>query len=477
MKQSQAEARPEVLIWDITSRCNLACIHCYNSGRYESSEHDLSTTQAVQAIDKAADAGFKHIHLLGGEPLLRTDLPELARRGTMRGMIVSINTNGLAEEQKWRELIEAGVSEIGVSIDGAIPETNDRIRGRGTYARIIDSIQTLVGLRSEYRGQLKTISLVFTMTKHNLQEMASMYELAGSLGADLLGVEELYVSGKAAGVQNLTYSREEAVEAFEELAKAIKAKAHAYPGLIVQADTATSVAAYLRRKYRTNIYLHPKNMGCTALTELVYMEANGSLHPCGICNNPLYNRQPLSDGRYVLEELNITEVSSFEKVMNSEYFASFLRFRDFSNFYERFSTCKECEYNGPCRPCVFIHYSDDFIEECEVVRSRIRAFENEVCDKTPYIPAGALWREVNGEVEVWDETGGRFAQLEGIGSDIWRFVAANKESRKPVRYIIGRVCDEYTGWDHKRKVEVEVIDFILRLTDLQCLELREEVRP
>ena len=63
---------PNSVVWLITARCNLSCIHCYTS-RFKGLG-ELSTNDALRLIQEIAEIGIRHVSISGGEPLIRKDL-------------------------------------------------------------------------------------------------------------------------------------------------------------------------------------------------------------------------------------------------------------------------------------------------------------------------------------------------------------------------------------------------------------------
>ena len=118
-----------VVVWNMTKRCNLRCVHCYARAEGETYAGDeLSTSEGKKLIDDLARFGAPVMLFSGGEPLLREDLPELIEYATQKGMRAVISTNGtLITEEKAKVFAKFSLSYIGVSIDG-IGSVNDTFR-------------------------------------------------------------------------------------------------------------------------------------------------------------------------------------------------------------------------------------------------------------------------------------------------------------------------------------------------------------
>ena len=98
-----------VIVWNMTRRCNLKCVHCYAHAVEVDGTDDINTVQAKAMIDDLAGFGVPVMLFSGGEPLVRKDLVELASHATGKGMRAVISTNGtLITPQKAHELKEDG---------------------------------------------------------------------------------------------------------------------------------------------------------------------------------------------------------------------------------------------------------------------------------------------------------------------------------------------------------------------------------
>ena len=159
--------------------CNLACSHCLvNSGPGETP--GLSPGELRRVVDDALAMGVERFYVTGGEPFLRGDVYDLIRRITEEGgreLILLTNatlfrgTRGLGLPALSREKVK-----FQVSLDGARPETNDPIRGAGTFEKALDGVRHLSGLGFD-------VSLTTVVTRQNLAELSELGRLAASHGA------------------------------------------------------------------------------------------------------------------------------------------------------------------------------------------------------------------------------------------------------------------------------------------------------
>ena len=130
-----------VVVWNMTKRCNLKCVHCYAQAVPVDGADDISTEQAKTMIDDLAAYGAPVMLFSGGEPLVRKDLVELASHATSKGMRAVISTNGtLITKEKARELKGVGLSYVGISLDG-MEEVHDRFRGvPGAFRKALEGV-------------------------------------------------------------------------------------------------------------------------------------------------------------------------------------------------------------------------------------------------------------------------------------------------------------------------------------------------
>ena len=171
-------ARPYVISWNLTYRCNLACEHCYlDAGGTPlvgtenfADRSELGTEDCFKVIDEIAAFAPECLTILtGGEPLLRRDILEIVRRAAERGLWVVVGTNGVRiTENVAQRLAEAGARGLSLSLDALDPDRHDRFRKvRGAWQNTVEGAEILnrTGLPSSCRRpQARTISASSTLS-------------------------------------------------------------------------------------------------------------------------------------------------------------------------------------------------------------------------------------------------------------------------------------------------------------------------
>ena len=100
VKIPQPTRVPVVIVWNITNRCNLNCLHCHQSSTLNPSEKELTTPEALQIIDKLSDAGLSILTFSGGEPLIQPDfLLAFLKVSKKKNIHTVLDTSGYAP---WR---------------------------------------------------------------------------------------------------------------------------------------------------------------------------------------------------------------------------------------------------------------------------------------------------------------------------------------------------------------------------------------
>jgi len=200
--QFSKDKRP-VIVWNVTCRCNLKCIHCYAKASESPVNNELTTEEGKRLLDDLAQFGVPVVLFSGGEPLMRNDLLELAAYAVEHGMRAVISTNGtLISAEKARLLKQIGLSYVGISIDG-MEETNDRFRGvKGAFKAAIAGIQNCqdAGIK---------VGLRFTINKLNVGEIPAIFDLLEDMDIPRVCFYHLVYAGRGSKLIEQDLSHEE----------------------------------------------------------------------------------------------------------------------------------------------------------------------------------------------------------------------------------------------------------------------------
>lgn len=170
MKNDLIPSSPLTVNWAITNKCNFGCSHCYSRS---DTKEELSIETVNAILDKLSKAKVFSVNFGGGEPLMRKDLLEIARRAADLGFAVSMNSNGfLIDSDMAQKLKKAGFSKVGISIDSPKPEVHDRFRGmKGSHKKALAALAYL-----QEAGIETSISSV--ICKINIEDVDGLVEMA-----------------------------------------------------------------------------------------------------------------------------------------------------------------------------------------------------------------------------------------------------------------------------------------------------------
>lgn len=185
-----SEDKKPVVVWNMTRRCNLKCVHCYAQATETDGTDEISTTQGKAIIDDLAAYGAPVMLFSGGEPLVRKDLVELASHATSKGMRAVISTNGtLISREKARELKSVGLSYVGISLDGG-EAVHDKFRAvPGSYKKALEGLENC-------KAEGLKVGLRFTINKRNAAEVPLLFDLLRDLEVPRICFYHLVYSGR-----------------------------------------------------------------------------------------------------------------------------------------------------------------------------------------------------------------------------------------------------------------------------------------
>ena len=252
---------PVNVTWEVSYACNLSCIHCLSdSGRKRDGE--LNTDQALQVIDQLAAAKVFQFNIGGGEPFMRPDFLDLMDHAHEKGMVTCISTNGTLIDETIARRLDHPLVYIQVSLDGASEASNDAIRGRGSYKKVLNALGHL-------RKRNIEVSINCVLTRRSYPELDNLVTLAASYGAKLR-VSRFRPSGR--GKQSwsqLNVQREQMADFSQWLSRHMA---------VSTGDSFFSVTTEERRSLGLNM--------CGACKLTCCLSPQGEIYPCAFLQEP-----------------------------------------------------------------------------------------------------------------------------------------------------------------------------------------------
>ena len=337
---------PRLVFWELTSACNLKCVHCRACPVYQRSPEDLTTEEGKTLIKQIASFAKPVLVLSGGEPLVRPDVFELARHGASMGLRIALATNGtLVTPEVARQIKDSGIQRVSVSIDGASAKSHDEFRRvPGAFDEAWRGIENIKAAGVPF--QINT-----TITKHNIAEIPDILSLAIERGAVALHIFLLVPTGCGREIADdeMIEPREyeRILNWFYDRSKDVK--------IGLKATCAPHYFRIMRQRAREEgIRITPEihgfeamTKGCLAGSAVCFVSHKGEVYPCGYL--------PVSAG-------NVRK-QHFKDIWDSA--EVFRVLRDEDNLQGK---CGYCEFRRVCMGC----------------RARAFAYTGDYLDPEPY---------------------------------------------------------------------------------------------
>ena len=305
-----AEIEPVCLYIETTNRCNLLCTTCPRTFEALEPPGDMSWELFAKIVDQFPRIARVVLHGVG-EPMMVRALPRMIRYLKDRGTYVLFNTNGtLLTARKGRELIEAGLDELRLSLDAAEPEAFKLVRGRDTFARIIRNIRAFRALQLEIGAATPRLSLWLTGLKETIGQLADFVRLAHDLGIAEVYLQRLVYFTDGQGLarsQSALFEGDDGEES--RLVREAEALARQL-GISFNASGATDPSSSLKQTESGQ----PWSL-CRRPWTLMYFTAHGRAIPCCIA--------PFSMRGYDSFTLGDATQQSLREIWNGERYQAF----------------------------------------------------------------------------------------------------------------------------------------------------------
>lgn len=196
--RTSSERRP-IVVWNISRRCNLRCVHCYSDSDFRNYPGELNWDEMRAVVDDLADFGVPALLLSGGEPLMHPHFFDLAHYARSKELRLTLSTNGtLITPAVAGSLKEIGFSYVGISLDG-IGETHDKFRGRtGAFDKAVAAFRYCKAVQQK-------VGLRLTLSAPNIADLDRILDLIEAEEIERVCFYHLVYSGRGSQVVDVTH--------------------------------------------------------------------------------------------------------------------------------------------------------------------------------------------------------------------------------------------------------------------------------
>ena len=315
--------------WHLTNKCNLRCEHCYQDDYSQSSELSLEELKSVaRKVDFTLARWGKEgrVGVTGGEPFLRSDFfdfleflehqPHIARIGILsNGTLIKENIQRIKKLSK--------LHYIQLSVEG-MQETNDAIRGKGIFEKVLDSTRLLKRAEVPVRWMV-------TLHKRNVADVAQVIDLALENGVDTLTFERLVPEGSGKSFADYVLSPDELENVFSYIVERSDAElAKGSPTAILKLRTLWVLCDPLRAESGDIPLEQEVGASCSVGMDSICILPDATVLPC--------RRLPIPIGN--LKEDSLFKIWYTSKVL-----------WDIRNKRNLKGKCNNCEYIARCGGC------------------------------------------------------------------------------------------------------------------------------
>ncbi|MBE0517419.1 MAG: radical SAM protein [Methanophagales archaeon] len=261
------------VVWEMTGRCNLKCIHCHAFGG-EVSYDELSKEEGMALIDQIASSGIRTVVFTGGEPLMREDLFELIAYAKPKGFTVFIATNGTMITSEVAKVLRAFNAGVVIGLDGMNPEVHDAIRGvEGAYDAVIAGIENCIAERLY-------VHLNIVASTRNFDEIERIIDYGDTIGVYSYFIYNFVPCGRGEAIRDDALGNAD----FKALLDVIFKKQREVRAILIPVAAPEYWAYVLHHRgihnRRLIRFLGHFIGGCLADKGMVYIKPNGDVWAC-----------------------------------------------------------------------------------------------------------------------------------------------------------------------------------------------------
>lgn len=162
---------PKILYVRVSENCNSKCFMCHYAGKHDS--YNITTEQYDELLEYVKTRHFKMIRFTGGEPLLHRNIIDFIKKAKNLDLQTSIITNGYLLRMMSKKLVEAGLDQCIISLDGSCSDIHDNLRNfKGCFDNIIFGIQELRKYNKLIKIRINTV-----VSGRNIMDITNIYKL------------------------------------------------------------------------------------------------------------------------------------------------------------------------------------------------------------------------------------------------------------------------------------------------------------
>ncbi len=321
IKNDYEKAVPVHVVWEITLACNLKCTHCGSrAGKVRPGE--LTTEQCFEIIDQLEKLGTREITIIGGEAFLRRDWLDIISKIDRAGIECSMQSGAYnLNEKRILQAKEAGIKNIGVSIDG-LPDVHNKIRGRSdSYEHAMNCLELL-----KKHGITSSVNTV--ITKDNQFQLDDMLDDFIKREIKNWQIQLVVAMGNAVENDDLIIQPYELIDLYDRLINVYKRALN--HDILIQAGN--NIGYYGPYEHIWRQGAEAQWSGCSAGHTAIGIEADGTIKGC-----PSLPTTGYTGG-------NIKNMSLEDIWLHSEE----MKFTRYRNEDELWGNCKTCYYSSTC---------------------------------------------------------------------------------------------------------------------------------
>jgi len=336
---------PKWIAWEITSRCNLQCIHCRSSSTLSQELPEFSRTDAFSLIDDITSYASPVLVLTGGEPLLHPHVFDIAEYGTKKGLRMCLATNGtLITDEICQKLKDVSIKMVSLSLDGSNADIHDDFRRQtGAFQGTMQAIEMF-----QKHGIKFLINSSFT--KRNQNDIANVYRLARTTGAVAWYMFLVVPTGRGKDILAELIAKDD----YEEILKWHYEMEQEEDELLVRPTCAPQYYRICHQMAKAKGEKHARRSltfstgggkGCVCGQSIAFISSEGNVQPCSYFHRTAGN---------IFQQ-------SFQEIWeHSKLFHNLRSFKDYKG------KCGDCEYLnicGGCRARSDAYHNDYLMEE------------------------------------------------------------------------------------------------------------------